>query len=117
MGADDTKSILTFYAGIGSRLSVSPGVTFAYDGPDTEKSATFIVPTAMAPGVGVAGPEVTETSTCREWFHSKYRPGDYTHTLTAEDRDCTPLFACWCWGCYAPNTFRTTLIEGYNVQF
>ncbi len=114
-GVDDTKSILTFYAGIGGfpQGRGIAGIEVTYDGPDTEKSPSFIVPVPMAPGASVGGADVTATTRAGNGFVPNIAPGDYTITFAAAERTCTPLFAWPGAEGSAPNTFRTQLIEGF----
>ena len=113
-GIDDSKSIITFYAGHSDFTRGLPGVEFAYDGPDTSKSPNYIVPSTMDPGVTVAGPDVNSTSAAGNGFVSNIEPGEYTVTFTdSQDRECSPVFG-WPAEEGAPaNTFRTQLIEGF----
>lgn len=109
-GIDDTKAILTFFAGHAGLGRGLAGVEVTYDGPDTAKPISFIRPIAEDPGVTVAGADVTATTGAGNGFVPNIAAGDYTLTMTAADRTCTADFA---WAGESANTFRTQLIEGY----
>ena len=109
-GIDDTKGILTFYAGYADFVRGIPGIPVTYDGPDTEKPVSFIQPIADAPGVTVAGADVTATTRAGNGFVPNIAAGDYTVTFPNDTRTCTADFA---WPGETPNTFRTRLVEGY----
>jgi len=113
-GVDDTKSVLTFYAGVAGYPTARglAGVEVTYDGPDTEKGARFIIPIGADPGVFVAAEDVTTTSTTGNGFVPNIEPGDYTITF-GNDRTCTAQFAWPGEEGSAANTFRTKLIEGF----
>ena len=114
-GIDDTKSVLTFYVGNGGYQTLRglPGVTVSYDGPQTDARVNYIIPTGAAPGVAVGGEGINTSSVTGNGFIANVTTGDYTMTIDAGDRNCTPDFA-WPAAEGSPaNTFRVPTLEGF----